>query len=92
MLWMYHGHASEAADTYAGLVGGFIVSRRGALKANGLPSDVDRWCLPITPLVPTCASPPTVVGTHPRCILWPLHCARSRDVDMDGERSVLDGQ
>jgi hypothetical protein len=29
-LWMYHSHADEIADTYAGLVGGLVVTRRGA--------------------------------------------------------------
>lgn len=44
----YHSHADEAADTYAGLMGAIVVSRRGASRADGTPADVDR-CAPLTP-------------------------------------------
>ncbi len=37
MLWMYHGHSAETADTYAGLVGPIIISNKGVTdKALGI--------------------------------------------------------
>jgi hephaestin len=42
ILWMYHSHADEVADTNAGLVGPILVSRRGEAKPDGSPIDVDR--------------------------------------------------
>lgn len=41
-LWMYHSHTHEVGDTYAGLVGGLVVTRRGMADARGRPTDVDR--------------------------------------------------
>lgn len=41
-LWMYHSHADEAADTYAGLMGAIVISRRGSSRPDGTPVDVDR--------------------------------------------------
>ena len=38
----YHSHADEAADTYAGLMGAIVVSRRGSSRPDGTPADVDR--------------------------------------------------
>lgn len=45
VMWMYHGHTSEAGDTYAGLMGAIIISRTGAAAASGVPNDVDRHAL-----------------------------------------------
>ncbi|MCA1677959.1 MAG: multicopper oxidase domain-containing protein [Actinobacteria bacterium] len=42
VAWMYHGHADEVKDTYAGLMGPLIVTRKGMARANGSPKDVDR--------------------------------------------------
>eukprot|EP00198_Chlamydomonas_reinhardtii_P003700 XP_001693036.1 multicopper oxidase [Chlamydomonas reinhardtii] len=44
LLWIYHGHVDEAAETNAGLMGGIIITRRGmARSASDLtPVDVDR--------------------------------------------------
>lgn len=42
IAWTYHSHVNELADVASGLVGTIIVSRRGALQANGLPKGVDR--------------------------------------------------
>ena len=42
VMWMYHGHTDEVADTYAGLMGPLIVTRRGGARADGSPADVDR--------------------------------------------------
>ncbi|KAG1665501.1 hypothetical protein FOA52_009762 [Chlamydomonas sp. UWO 241] len=42
VMWMYHSHSDEALDTWAGLAGPMIITRRGAeLKADGSPADVD---------------------------------------------------
>jgi FtsP/CotA-like multicopper oxidase with cupredoxin domain len=42
VLWMYHSHVNEIADSNAGLVGPIIVTARGMAKADGTPKDVDR--------------------------------------------------
>ncbi|HEY1469233.1 MAG TPA: multicopper oxidase domain-containing protein [Candidatus Acidoferrum sp.] len=42
VLWMYHSHVNEIADTNAGLVGPMIITARGMAKADGTPKDVDR--------------------------------------------------
>ena len=42
MLWMYHSHVNEIADTNAGLVGPMIITARGMAKPDGTPKDVDR--------------------------------------------------
>ncbi len=42
ILWMYHSHTDEPADTNAGLIGPIIVGREGSLNPDGTPKDVDR--------------------------------------------------
>ena len=42
ILWMYHGHVDEPADTNAGLVGPIIVTRKGMARPDASPKDVDR--------------------------------------------------
>jgi hephaestin len=42
VLWMYHSHVDEPADTNAGLIGPIIITRRGGANADGSPKDVDR--------------------------------------------------
>ena len=42
VLWMYHGHVDEPADTNAGLIGPIIITKKGMARADGSPSDVDR--------------------------------------------------
>jgi manganese oxidase len=42
ILWMYHSHTDEIADTNAGLVGPMVITRRGSARADGSPVDVDR--------------------------------------------------
>jgi FtsP/CotA-like multicopper oxidase with cupredoxin domain len=42
VMWMYHSHTDEVADTYAGLMGPIEVTRRGMARADGSPRDVDR--------------------------------------------------
>jgi FtsP/CotA-like multicopper oxidase with cupredoxin domain len=42
VAWMYHGHVDEVADTYSGLMGPLIVTRKGMARPDGSPMDVDR--------------------------------------------------
>jgi manganese oxidase len=42
VMWMYHSHLDEIADTNAGLMGSIIVTRKGRARADGTPKDVDR--------------------------------------------------
>jgi FtsP/CotA-like multicopper oxidase with cupredoxin domain len=42
VMWMYHSHTDEVADTYAGLMGVIVVTRRGMARPDGSPKDVDR--------------------------------------------------
>ena len=41
-MWMYHSHADEVADVYAGLTGFLIVTARGKANPDGSPKDVDQ--------------------------------------------------
>lgn len=42
VLWMYHSHTNEVADTNAGLIGPMVITRKGSAKPDGSPIDVDR--------------------------------------------------
>ena len=43
VLWMYHSHTDEVADTNAGLVGPMVITAKGmADSATAMPTDVDR--------------------------------------------------
>ncbi|MDR6863647.1 multicopper oxidase domain-containing protein [Phycicoccus sp. 3266] len=42
VMWMYHSHTDEIADTYAGLMGPMVVTRAGWARPDGSPKDVDR--------------------------------------------------
>ncbi|HMB24724.1 MAG TPA: multicopper oxidase domain-containing protein [Anaerolineales bacterium] len=42
VIWMYHGHVDEPADTNAGLIGPIIITKRGMARPDGSPKDVDR--------------------------------------------------
>ena len=42
VLWLYHSHVNEPRDVNAGLIGGIIITAKGAAKPNGTPKDVDR--------------------------------------------------
>jgi manganese oxidase len=42
VMWMYHSHTDEVSDTYAGLMGPMVVTRRGMARPDGSPKDVDR--------------------------------------------------
>lgn len=41
-VWMYHSHADEVGDVYAGLSGFLVVTAKGQAKEDGSPKDVDR--------------------------------------------------
>lgn len=38
MLWMYHSHIDETAETYAGVAGGIIVTAKGERDSPGRES------------------------------------------------------
>src|SRR5207253_9219041 len=42
VMCIYHSHVDEVADTYAGLMGPIVVTRRGMARPDGSPRDVDR--------------------------------------------------
>jgi hypothetical protein len=42
VMWMYHSHADEIGDTYSGLTGPMVVTRKGMARSDGSPKDVDR--------------------------------------------------
>jgi len=42
VMWMYHGHTDEVADTYAGLLGPMVITAAGQARPDGSPADVDR--------------------------------------------------
>lgn len=42
VLWIYHSHTNEVPDTYAGLMGPIVVTRKGMARPDGSPIDVDR--------------------------------------------------
>jgi hephaestin len=42
VLWMYHSHVDEPADTQAGLIGPIVVTARDHARPDARPDDVDR--------------------------------------------------
>lgn len=42
VLWMYHSHVDEPADTNTGLIGPMVVTAREHARPDGRPDDVDR--------------------------------------------------
>ncbi|HTO14042.1 MAG TPA: multicopper oxidase domain-containing protein [Candidatus Binatia bacterium] len=42
IVWWYHSHVDEPAETNAGLLGPIVVTRRGAARPDATPADVDR--------------------------------------------------
>ncbi len=42
IIFPYHSHVSTTGDTNAGLIGAFIITRKGMGRADGSPRDVDR--------------------------------------------------
>jgi FtsP/CotA-like multicopper oxidase with cupredoxin domain/uncharacterized protein YceK len=41
-MWMYHSHADEIADVYAGMTGFIVVTKHGGANPDGTPKDVDQ--------------------------------------------------
>jgi FtsP/CotA-like multicopper oxidase with cupredoxin domain len=42
IVWWYHSHVDEPAETNAGLLGPIVVTARGRARADATPADVDR--------------------------------------------------
>lgn len=42
IVWLYHSHVDEVAETNAGLIGPLLISKRGRLGDNGRPKGIDR--------------------------------------------------
>jgi manganese oxidase len=42
VMWMYHSHTDEIADTYAGLMGPVVVTAAGRARPNGTPKHVGK--------------------------------------------------
>ncbi len=42
IVWIYHGHVDEPADTNSGLIGPIIITRSGVANKDGSPQNVDR--------------------------------------------------
>src|SRR5204862_340670 len=57
VMWMYHSHTDEVADTYAGLMGPIEITRRGMARADGGPRDVDRKVFALFSVMNENASP-----------------------------------
>ena len=41
VMWMYHSHVDEVADTNTGLMGSMIITAHGKARADGSPRDID---------------------------------------------------
>ena len=42
VVWLYHSHVNSPRDVNTGLVGALIVTRHGAARPDGTPTDIDR--------------------------------------------------
>lgn len=42
IVWWYHSHVNEPAETNAGLLGPILITRKGMARQDGTPKDVDR--------------------------------------------------
>ena len=42
IVWLYHSHVDEIADTNSGLVGPIVITAKGQAREDGTPKDVDR--------------------------------------------------
>lgn len=40
-MWLYHSHTNEVLDTYSGLTGALVITRKGSARWDGTPKDVD---------------------------------------------------
>ena len=59
-VWLYHSHTDEVADTYAGLVGALVISKKGMANSDGTPNDVDSEVFTFF----------QVNDENSRCVLW----------------------
>jgi FtsP/CotA-like multicopper oxidase with cupredoxin domain len=57
VIWMYHGHVDEPADTNAGLVGPIVITRQASARPDASPVDVDREFVIYMSVVDENASP-----------------------------------
>jgi FtsP/CotA-like multicopper oxidase with cupredoxin domain len=57
VMWMYHSHTDEVADTYAGLMGPIEITRRRMARPDGSPRDVDREVFALFSVMNENASP-----------------------------------
>jgi FtsP/CotA-like multicopper oxidase with cupredoxin domain len=64
VMWMYHSHTNEVADTYAGLMGPIEITRRGMARADGSPRDVDRQIFVLFTVMDENASPFLMDNVH----------------------------
>jgi FtsP/CotA-like multicopper oxidase with cupredoxin domain len=64
VMWMYHSHTEEVADTYAGLMGPIEITRRGMARADGSPKDVDREVFVLFSVMNENASPFLMANLH----------------------------
>ena len=42
LFWLYHSHCDELRDVASGLIGGFVITRRGMARPDGTPKDVNK--------------------------------------------------
>ena len=57
VAWMYHSHADEIGDVYAGLAGFLVVTAKGKARPDGSPRDVDREVFSLFEVTDENASP-----------------------------------
>jgi FtsP/CotA-like multicopper oxidase with cupredoxin domain len=57
VAWMYHSHADEIGDVYAGLSGFLVVTAKGKARADGSPKDVDQEVFSLFEVMNENASP-----------------------------------
>jgi hephaestin len=84
VMWMYHSHVDEAADTYAGLMGPIVVTAAGRARQDGTPDDVDHEVFALFSVMNENASPFLVRNEHKYERPY-----RPTDADEDFEESNL---
>jgi manganese oxidase len=78
VAWMYHGHVAEVTDSYAGLMGPLIVTRKGMARPDGSPADVDREIFSVFMVVDENQSPYLARNVR-------RYARNPRSVDVDDE-------
>lgn len=64
IMWMYHSHTDEIADTNAGLVGPMIITAAGRGNPDGVPTDIDREFVATFWVINESKNPFTPKNTH----------------------------